>query len=33
MIVDHADGLHVSIHDRAANELEAAMFKVFAEGV
>ena len=33
MIVDHADGLHVRVHDRAADKLEAALLEVFAEGV
>ena len=33
VIVYHADGLHVGVHDRAADEFEAAVFKVFAKGV
>jgi hypothetical protein len=30
MIVHHADGLHVGVHNRAADELEAASLQVFA---
>lgn len=33
VIVYHADGLHVGVHDSATDEFEAAMFKVFAESV
>lgn len=33
MIVNHPDGLHVGIHDRAADKFEAALLEVFAEGV
>lgn len=31
MIVHHADGLHVGVHDRTADELEAALFEVLAQ--
>ena len=33
VIVDHADGLHVCVEDRRANEVEAALPEFFAEGV
>lgn len=33
VIVDHSSGLHVGIHDGGADELEAALAEVFAEGV
>ena len=33
MIVDHADGLHMRVDDRAADEFEAALLEVFAQGV
>ncbi len=33
MVVDHADGLHVGVHDGGADEVEAALLEVFAEGV
>ena len=33
VVVDHADGLHVGVDDRAADELEAALLEVFAQRV
>ena len=33
MVVDHPDGLHVCVHNRAADELESALLEVFAERV
>ena len=33
VVVHHADGLHVGVDDRAADELEAALFEVLAQGV
>ena len=33
MVIDHADGLHESIDDGAADEIEAALFKIFAQGI
>ncbi len=33
MVVDHADGLHVGIYDDRADEAEASLLQVFAEGL
>ena len=33
VVVDHAGGLHVGVDDGGADEVEAAVFEVFAEGV
>src|SRR6185312_5883274 len=33
VIVDHADGLHESIHDGAANEFETTALEVFAHSI
>ena len=33
VIVDHARGLHVRVHDRRADELEAALLQVLAERI
>ena len=33
VVVHHADGLHVGVHDRAADELEAALLEILAERV
>src|SRR3954462_14532081 len=33
VIIDHADRLHERIHNSAADELETAALKVFADGI